>query len=145
MSGNDEKSCHKCGCAMSLLDEHEWPESDDLIYCATCSIDVIRELRGTMTVSDNDNRTPGYAVYMAIKEIAGDIESYESLDDEQKSTLEKIAHAGHSAIRSAMRSALEQIAHIEITAAENAGEMIHQRVTYQMRSIARDAIGMEDC
>ena len=42
---DDDKICRRCKCAVHLIDGREWPEDDDLIYCSSCSIDVIRDLR----------------------------------------------------------------------------------------------------
>ena len=102
---DDEKSCHKCGCAMSLLDEHEWPESDDLIYCSTCSIDVIRELRGTMAVSDSDNRTPGQVLYETLCFHNGDCTPWAHLDDDDRMAAEDAAVKTHAAVERQRREA----------------------------------------
>ena len=41
----EEKQCRRCRVHMTLIEGYEWPETDNLIYCSGCSIDVIRELR----------------------------------------------------------------------------------------------------
>jgi len=42
---NQEKRCRRCRVSLCLTASHEWPETDHLLYCQTCSIDVVRELR----------------------------------------------------------------------------------------------------